>query len=251
MKLSPRLAIPVLLLSASAILTKNIRAKDNNKLPQVIVTPQDGAEMVLIPAGEFKMGSNVRQGEQPVHTVYLPAFYIDKYEVTNKQYEKYVPHYKRTIYSDCDNCPATYISWHEAAAYAKWAGKRLPTEEEWEKAAQGPEGYKYSYGNTYDKSQARVGLTWEDTAVKVGSYAPNGYGVYDMTGNAWEWCADWYNAYEHKLGLADFPRSEIYKVVRGGAWGSDDYFSRTAKRFKFEPHIRFFSVGFRLAKTPK
>jgi formylglycine-generating enzyme required for sulfatase activity len=243
----------LLLLSTllSVFLAGGDLAQAGGELPKVITLPGDGAEMVLIPAGEFQMGSDVRQGEQPVHTVYLPAFYIDKYEVTNRQYERFDPHYKRTKYSSCDDCPVTYISWHEAAAYAKWAGKRLPTEEEWEKAAKGPEGYKYSYGNTYDKNRARTGLSWEAGAVKVGSYPPNGYGVYDMTGNVWEWCDDWYNSYELKLKLIEFPRTEIYKVVRGGAWGSDEYFSRTAKRFKFEPHIRFFSVGFRLAKTPE
>ncbi len=241
--------IPLLILLFSPI--PRTYAKSNKVLPKEITTPKDGAEMVLIPAGEFRMGSNVREGEQPIHQVNLPAFYIDKFEVTNQQYEKFDLKYKRTIFSNCNDCPVTYISWHDADAYAKWAGKRLPTEEEWEKAAAGPDGYKYSYGNIYDKSRARTGFDWEkDGAVKVGSYAPNGYRVYDMTGNVWEWCADWYNSYEYKLKPESDSKSEIYKVVRGGAWGSDDYFARTAKRFKFEPKIRFFSVGFRLAKSP-
>ena len=175
--------------------------------------------MVLIPAGSFEMGSDdeeARLGEQPVHTVHLDAFYMDEYEVTNAQFKAFVdanPHWQKDQIEDRlhlerylitwedntypagkANHPVTWVSWYAAMAYAEWAGKRLPTEAEWEYAARGGlEGQKYPWGNTLSHADANYGEHVGDT-IPVGQYAANGYGLYDMAGNVWEWCLDEYDA---------------------------------------------------------
>ena len=176
------------------------------------LTSQGGAApegMVLIPAGEFQMGSNNgNSDEQPVHTVYVDAFYMDIYEVTNAQYKKFVnanPQWRKDripssySYHNGDyprgkgNHPVTSVSWYDAMAYTQWAGKRLPTEAEWEKAARsGLVGLKYPWGNSISSSKANYGYSLERITAAVGSYPPNGYGLYDMVGNVWEWCLDAY-----------------------------------------------------------
>ena len=153
------------------------------------------ADMVLIPAGEFQMGSNEGDDtEKPVHTVYVDAFYIDKYEVTQAQYNKFLevnPQWGNPSRDNAyDNHPATPVSWYGAMAYAQWVGKRLPTEAEWEKAARGGlVGQAYSWGNSIDSSKVFLNGGMGNN-MPVGSYPPNNYGLYDMIGNAWEWCLD-------------------------------------------------------------
>ena len=176
-------------------------------------------DTVLIPAGEFQMGndgSDAEDDEKPVHTVYVDAFYIDKYEVTNVEYKKFVdanPQWQKgripRKYHDGDylkhwdgnnypsskgNHPVVYVSWYAAMAYAQWHGKRLPIEAEWEKAARGGlVGKKYVWGSSLDANKANYGENVGDTT-PVATYDANGYGLYDMTGNVWEWCLDEYNA---------------------------------------------------------
>ena len=248
--------------------------------------------MVLVPAGEFQMGSNendAENDEKPMHTVYVDAFYIDKYEVTNAQYKEfidanpqwqkgriprkyhdgdYLKHWKGNNYPPSKgNHPVVYVSWYAAMAYAQWAGKRLPTEAEWEKAARGGlAGKKYTWGNLFDSSKANYGENIGDTTA-VGIYPANGYGLYDMTGNVWEWCLDEYEAnfYSISLGhnpltggtvnniLSDFTNVKSVRVLRGGSWVSNIKFVRVSDRTRFTPKITNKARGFRCVKpvTPK
>ena len=186
--------------------------RDSDEIYEEINTP---VGMVLIPAGEFQMGSDDEDAdddEQPVHTVYVDAFYMDEYEVTNAQFKAFVdanPHWQKdqidakfhdgtylkhwsgTDYpSGKADHPVVYVSWYAAMAYAEWAGKRLPTEAEWEYAARGGlAGQKYPWGNTLVNDRS-----WGGNTTPVGAYAANGYGLYDMAGNVWEWCLDAYDA---------------------------------------------------------
>ncbi len=202
--------------------------------------------MALIPAGEFLMGSNDGgSDEKPVHSVYLDAYYIDKYEVTNEQFSKFLNEkgnqgeggatwvdiddedclieYKNGKYqprSGYENHPVVEVSWYGARAYAKWAGKRLPTEAEWEKAARGGLiGKKYPWGDSIDSSKANYDENLGRTT-PVGSYPPNNYGLYDMAGNVWEWVSDWhdYNYYSSSNSYTNpqGPNGGSYRVLRGG-----------------------------------
>ena len=186
--------------------------------------------MVLIPGGEFQMGSSdskAQDDEKPVHTVYVDAFYMDKYEVTNAQFKAFVdanPRWQKDqtsrAYHDGNylyywngniypqgmgNYPVVGVSWYAAMAYAQWKGKRLPTEAEWEKAARGGlVGKKYPWGNVAPNgtqcnfADKNLRENWSDEnaddgyyyAAPIGSYPPNSYGLYDMAGNVWEWCLD-------------------------------------------------------------
>lgn len=264
--------------NSTAIIGKDVAdltvAKDDTakaavkEMPKEIIG-KDGAEMVLIPAGEFQMGaSNSNNDEFPVHNVYLDAYYMDKHEVTNAQYKKFmdaVGHQAPKCWNDpnfnAPNQPVVGVSWYDAKAYADWAGKRLPTEAEWEKAARGGLiGKKYPWGDTLTHDNANddgIGGKdiWEYTS-PVGSFAPNGYGLYDMAGNVCEWCSDWYsvNYYinlpkQNPMG----PNSGKSKVFRGGSWfafiveGYGDLNSlRVAYRYiSLDPMEDNASVGFR------
>ena len=215
-------------------------------------------DMVLIPAGEFQIGSNhgeAHDHEKSAHTVYIDAFYIDKYEVTNAQYKIFVdanPEWRKgdisSKYHDGnylkgwngnnypigkDNHPVGNVSWYGAMAYAKWAGKRLPTEAEWEKAARGGlVGQKYPWGNSIDSNKANYSRNVGDTT-PIGSYPPNGYGLYDMTGNVWEWCLDAHDRdfystlprHNPIVGadsitdiISEFLNLDSWRVLRGGSW---------------------------------
>ena len=262
------------------------------------IVGKDGAEMVLIPAGEFQMGSNDGlNDEKPVHRVYLDAFYMDKYEVTNAQFKKFIdanPAWAKDRipsqyhifdrdfkYHDGDylkdwngdsypsgkgNHPVVWVSWHTAAAYAQWAGKRLPTEAEWEKAARGGmEGKKYPWGDSIDSTKANYGATEGEGGTKpVGSYSPNSYGLYDMMGNVWEWCMDaWDSGFYARSpitnpvagGLISFVNNgfrAVYgtRVIRGGSWGSSPGALRVASRGDGAPDGTGDHLGFRCAVRP-
>ena len=244
-------------------------------------------DMVLIPAGEFQMGSDdsdAENDEKPMHTVYVDAFYIDKYEVTNAQYKKfidanpqwqkgriprkyhdgdYLKHWKGNNYPLSKGThPVVYVSWYAAMAYAKWAGKRLPTEAEWEKAARGGlTGEKYAWGISLDSNRANYGENVGDTTL-VGTYDSNGYGLYDMTGNVWEWCLDEYNADFYSTSsdhnpiaggtvnniLSDWTNVKTVRVLRGGSWASNAKFVRVSDRTRFTPKITNKARGFRCVK---
>jgi len=226
-------------------------------------SPKDGMVMVYIPAGEFLMGSldsdsGALSDEKPQHTVYLDAFWIDQTEVTNAMYALY-----RNSINNSDN-PKAYVDWYQAQNYCAWAGRRLPTEAEWEKAARGTDGRLYPWGDSFDGTQANScdsNCDWywanmdfndgfRDTA-PVGSY-PNGaspYGVLDMAGNVWEWVSDRYDEayytwspYENPSGPSS--GGNTY-VVRGGSYNNDKNFLRTARRYGRNPNDIIWNVGFR------
>ncbi|MBI2877575.1 MAG: SUMF1/EgtB/PvdO family nonheme iron enzyme [Candidatus Tectomicrobia bacterium] len=208
--------------------------------------------MVFIPVGPFIMGDTEHKDEEPVHEVSLDGFYIDRHEVTNLDYERDHPDHARNPFSACDRCPVTMVSWQEAHAYCQQLGKRLPTEAEWEKAARGPQGYRYDYGNDYDPTQARVGMALEDGAIEVGGFLPNGYGLYDTSGNAWEWVADWYDDhyYHHSPTVnPQGPDQGIFRGFRGGSWNVDVCYSRVSNRDGGLPDARYPFIGFRCAQS--
>jgi formylglycine-generating enzyme len=259
---------------------------DDRVLPATIIG-NDGAKMVLIPAGEFEMGDSFNEGqdnELPVHTVYLDAFYIDVYKVTNAQYAQFLNSYgkntddsdNKLLALDSDSClveksgntysaksgygdhPVIEVSWYGAKAYAESYGKRLPTEAEWEKAARGGlVGKRYPWGDNIDSTKADydVDNTWGDTATdmlkyleQVGSFAPNSYGLYDMAGNVWDWCADWYGSDYYSSSPENNPRgpgSGNWRVMRGGSWCYYEGHLRCADRHYNSPALTFLTVGFR------
>jgi formylglycine-generating enzyme required for sulfatase activity len=242
--------------------------------------------MIYIPAGEFIMGSDSGLDDDalPEHRVYLDAFWIDKFEVTNGQYNKCVDALKclpitlKVHYIDSsnfgnpkfDNYPVVYTYWDDANKYCLWVGKRLPTEAEWEKAARGTDGRSYPWGNSFDGrrlnscdrnctdrgSNKNIDDGYAETA-PIGSF-PSGvspYGVHDMVGNVWEWVADWYDKNYYKTSPSNNPKGPPtgdLRVVRGGSWDTsyaNDLFTFT-RTFYYPPDARFGDLGFRCAQNP-
>ena len=247
-------------------------------------TYKDG--MVLIPAGGFEMGSNRDDSdEEPTHTVYVDAFYMDASEVTNAAYKKFVdtnPQWQKgnidqkfhngyylhlwngnNYPSGKGDHPVVYVSWYAAMAYAKWAGKRLPTEAEWEKAARGGLIDKqYPWGDIIDRDKANYSGNVGDTT-PARSYLPNAYGLYDMAGNVWEWCLDEYDsgfyrrsprqnpiAGETSLNniVDNYPNVNNHRVLRGGSWINSGHYVRCARRSRAAPTGMSNDFGFRCAK---
>ena len=262
--------------------------EQETEVEQKTEVKQEAEVMVLIPSGEFRMGSETGEAdEKPVHVVYLDAFYIDPYLVTNADFKKFVdanPQWSKDSisekYHDGDyltlwekndypedkaDHPVVYVSWYAAMAYSKWAGKRLPTEAEWEKAARGRLiDRKYPWGDTEDITKAGTQM-WQSPprTTSIGEYPPNAYGLYDMTGNVWQWCLDGYaadfyantpernplaNTTDMKALVSDYASVETSRVLRGGAWTGDPRLPRVANRDKAEP-VRVLSLaGFRCVR---
>lgn len=235
-----------------------------------MTTANDGSAMVVIPAGEFLMGSESGYpNERPVHPVFIDAFALAQHPVTNTQYERFVRETgHRVPYLDDPRAEATnwdreartypaghaqhpvvLVSWHDAHTYCEWAGGRLPTEAEWEKAARGGlEGRPYPWGDEIDPSLANYDN--RNGTTLVGSYLPNGYGLHDMAGNVWEWVGDWYNATYYPRSSQRNPQGPekgSVRVLRGGAWLLFPQFCRVAYRFRNSPDFRSNLIGFRLA----
>lgn len=239
-------------------------------------------EMAHIPASEFTMGSDRgNENELPINTVYLDSYYIDRYEVTNREYAAFLnevgkirnadghvfihleSRYCRIKHLDgkyqaqqeYEHHPVLTVSWFGADAYAKWRGKRLPTEAEWEKAARGGiEGKEYPWGDTASHAYANYEGTdgmdkWLFTA-PVGRFKPNGYGLYDMSGNAGEWCADLYDSNAYKPADMRMPEKSGLgpsRVIRGGSWATDVPYLRCAFRTASAPSWTHGTIGFRCA----
>ena len=204
---------------------------------------------VLIPPGEFQMGTEEgTRRERPLHNVWVDAFYIDRHEVSNQEYETFQPGHRRSRLSACGECPVTLVTWREAEAFCQHKGGRLPNEAEWEKAARGPEGFAYGFGKRPDVSRSNFGNGFRAGAVPVGRFAPNGYGLYQTSGNVWEWVHDWFGPYpEESIRNPAGPESGAQKIVRGGSWHNAAYYVNAAMRFKLDPNVRLNSVGIRCA----
>jgi len=219
--------------------------------------------MVEIPAGEFTMGSDLADDdEKPAHTVTLEAFEIDMFEVTNADFAKFVEEtgYQtgaekageagwRAYAEGKDNHPVVKVTWDDADAYCQWAGKRLPTEAEWEKAAKGEEGLLYPWGNEWDPAKANTKESGFRGTVAVGSFAEgaSSYGVFDMAGNVWEWTADWYQSYPDSTYQSEY-FGEKFKVTRGGGWFQEEKLVTTSNRSATDLSAANDDLGFRCAR---
>jgi serine/threonine-protein kinase len=230
-----------------------------------LIRDSRGEEMILVPAGPFQMGSERRQ-------VHLDAFYMDRTPVTNLQFkvfldvtgykpqdpERFLSHFRfGKLPPGQEHHPVTYVSWDDARAYALWAGKRLPTEAEWEKAARGVDGRRYPWGRAEPgASRANYGNA-RNGLVPVGSF-PEGaspYGILDLAGNVWEWCEDFDDPSFYSAGPAHNPKNtrrgeKALLVMRGGSWMYGASSLRTYARRSLEAHYRLADGGFRCAKTP-
>jgi len=234
--------------------------------------------LVLIPEGDFLMGSAPDQdalalvSEQPQHGIYLSEFYIGKYPITNAQYQAYLDATRPKLSAPAwqmppgkETHPVVNVTWDDAVAFCQWLTRetgrafRLPTEAEWEKAARGVESLLYPWGNEWDpgclNSQGTLGST-----TPVGQFSPVGdspFGMADMSGNVWEWCADWYSEREYARrartltrGNPQGPADGEGYVVRGGAFDSSPKQARAAHRNWYYPFNRRMNVGFRLVAGP-
>jgi len=230
------------------------------------IQSHDGS-MAVVPAGEFIMGSSMGEAdEQPVHWVYVGTFFMDTYQVSVSQYARFLdatsqeapPDWSIMNRSQHQKRPIVNVDWPEAKAYCTWAGKRLPTEAEWEKAARGTDGRIYPWGNELPMGfHANMKKEqWSDHYVlsPVGMYedGKSPYGIYDMAGNVWEWVSDWYDPDYYQNSPSQNPTGPPtgdHKVIRGGSWGSTPKDLRSSDRDNHVPSARGMGTGFRCAKT--
>ena len=220
----------------------------------------DTQNMVLIPKGEFTMGSPDHSDEKP-HQVVVDGYHIDKYEVSNAQYKDFMratkhpaPAYWDDPRLNSPNQPVVGVNWYDSNAFCEWKGKRLPTEAEWERAAKGPDGHHYPWGHKIDPTRANYGQNVGKTK-PVDSY-PNGasgYGAYNMAGNVFEWVSDWYDPNYFQVSPAlnpqgpsggyNFANQGPVKVLKGGSWLAPQSSLHTSHRFWNQPENNSYGVG--------
>jgi formylglycine-generating enzyme required for sulfatase activity len=295
---------------AKPTLSLQVAGTQKKELPPLLAYRPEEPELVLIPAGEFWMGSDFAalekaklvwqdwmNNETPRHRLYLPYYFIGCYPVTNAEYDRFIEdagYRQRELWTEAGwrqkeqekwtqprwwidkqwnqpNYPVVGVSWYEAAAYGRWLERltnrsyRLPTEAEWEKAARGPQENIWPWGNIWQPElcnlkEKGLGQTTGQTT-PVGKYAPVGdspYGVADMAGNVWEWCATRfegkfkpypYNVKENE-GTPNYLSGDSLRVLRGGSWSRDLNYARCAYRYRFNPGYRDADIGFRVVVSP-
>ena len=264
------LGIASLLLAMTIVILLSLFLFLRNRDEVSAISIDESVEMVEIPQGSFIMGSPDGEfDERPLHRVEIGSFYMDRYEVTNIQYQRFVlanPHWQKgkVRFEEADynylsdwagnefpkgkeDHPVVYISWYAANAYARWVGKSLPTEPQWEYSARGGyEGMRYVWGNsgeTYLSNFRGRGV------MPVGNFSMNGFGVNDMAGNVWEWTSDGYELYMG--GEENNPRPRLnnhLKVIRGGSWNSNMNEMRVSVRKTEKPNVCRGDLGFRCIK---
>lgn len=223
--------------------------------------------MVLIPAGEFIMGKNSATPSdwQPEHSVKISSFYMDKMEVTNKQYYDFciatnnplpqfwgMDEFRSGV--GFPDFPVVGVSYFDAEKFAMWSGKQLPTEAEWEYAARGGlAGKNFPLGDQVDSTKVNYWKKFKGI-LKAGSFPPNGFGLHDITGNVWEWTSDFYSDNYYAVSPSENPKGPErgrFKVIRGGSWHSGPMCVQTFYRNGLSPSWVDFAVGFRCVKDEK
>jgi formylglycine-generating enzyme required for sulfatase activity len=249
-------------------LQEKIQKRDDQSPEDMAMTKHHARSMAMVPAGEFTMGSATGDAdEQPVHKVYVDVFSMDIHQLSVAQYSRFLeathhdipPEWSLMNRPQHQSRPVANVDWADADAYCKWAGKRLPTEAEWEKAARGTDGRTYPWGNEPPtKFHATSGKEiWSSHTAPspVGTLeeGKSPYGIYDMAGNVWEWVSDWYDPDYYQTSPSQNPTGPPtggHKVVRGGSWGSGPKDLRSSDREVHVPSFRGYGTGFRCAKTP-
>jgi len=230
---------------------------------------KDEVELVVVPAGEFTMGHNSNYDTLPVHSINLPAFSIDKYEVTNKRYKRFIDGtgykvpwsqdtavaayiwdwQKRIFPEGKGDDPVVLVSWEDAKAFCAWAGKRLPTEAEWEKAARGAKGKPYPWGNDWAKGKANTQESGLKQTAPAGSFKEDvsEYGVNDLAGNVSEWVEEWFAPYPGNP-MTSYEERNKYRVLRGGSWDYAHSIANGYNRQYATPQSQMTAIGFRCVK---
>ncbi|NUQ63359.1 MAG: formylglycine-generating enzyme family protein [Pirellulales bacterium] len=241
--------------------TTQLAAATGDAAHDTVLKFWEGSELVYVPPGEFEMGDG-EDADCPKHRVWLDGYYIAIYPVTNAQYGRFVeatgypgpanPRWQESPWADH---PVTDVSWDDAQAYAEWAGLSLPTEAQWEKAARGPENRKYPWGDAWDPERCRhAGNRGTETTCAVHEYpqGASGYGCFHMSGNAGEWCEDWYDEAYYRTGPVRNPGGSeegSQRVLRGGSCYYVTTRCRPASRYARSPDYRGEDLGFRLARS--
>ncbi|HEY3378707.1 MAG TPA: SUMF1/EgtB/PvdO family nonheme iron enzyme [Armatimonadota bacterium] len=232
-----------------AVVWRSLDMPKDAKSGDVWINPVDGAELVYIESGKFHMGNDHVADERPYRRVFVDGYWMAKYEVTVAQYRKFCEitnHYMAATPAVkwLDNSPIVNVDWNDAAAYAKWANGRLPSEAEWEKAARGDNNV-YPWGDSWDATRCNHGLDGKNAPMKVGSF-PAGvsdYGIFDLAGNVAEWCAD---SYKKAGDLME------YRIIRGGSChdvSGEAY--RASRRDYLAPATCVDVIGFRYIMTTR